>query len=116
MKKHATKEVKRHYKRVIDFGCCISRNPLCIVHHCHGGSMVQAWGNKSQSQRGISDFLVIPLHPHYHTGQEGIHTLGIDLWETMYGPQTELLEWVNNLLDYDIYELARKGKNGFNTD
>jgi len=72
--------------------------------------MVPVWGNKSQSQRGISDYLVIPLHPDLHTGDNGIHTLGVELWEKIYGPQTELLEWVNNLLDYDIFDLARKEK------
>jgi len=115
-KKNANKEVREHYKRVFDLGCVISRNPQCCIHHCHSGSMTARYGNKSQSQRGISDYLVIPLHPDLHTGDNGIHTLGIDLWETLYAPQTELLDWVNNLLDYDIYELALREKNGFNTD
>jgi hypothetical protein len=53
-------------------------------------------------------FLQIPLHAHYHVGDQGIdYGLGVQTWERYYGSQMELLEKVNEQLPYDIWELAK---------
>ncbi len=75
--------------------------------------MIDFFG-KSQSP-GMSQrqnhFLVIPLAAKYHVGDFGIDTgmgvLGsVREWERVLGSQIHWLAWVNNKLDYDIFELA----------
>ena len=56
--------------------------------------------------RKPSDFLVIPLCPDLHTGDRGIHIIGVKTWEDRFRPQILLLDWVNDLLPYDLWELA----------
>jgi hypothetical protein len=54
---------------------------------------------------------VIPLTAKYHVGDFGIDTgmgvfKGVKDWERTCGEQVFLLHWVNDRLDYDIWELA----------
>jgi hypothetical protein len=68
---------------------------------------VGVWRGKSQK---TSDWLVIPLHPHYHTGDEGIDKgsprLTVPDWEQLYGRQVDHLDEVCRLLGVDVWELA----------
>jgi hypothetical protein len=103
-----SRAIERHYRAVAALGCCVTRNEVVVIHHCFGGSMTPKYGLKSMSDRGISDWLVIPLWPPLHTGtNHAIHSLGAKRWEKKYGTQMEYLEWVNEQLDYDIYERYR---------
>ena len=56
--------------------------------------------------RKVSDWLCLPLHPDYHTGDYGIHTLGVKTWEKTFGEQAELLDQLGLRLGYDLWELA----------
>lgn len=54
-------------------------------------------------------FLQIPLEFNYHVGNFGIDTaLSVPEWERRFGAQVEHLHWVNEQLDYDIWEEARQ--------
>lgn len=103
------KEIRDHYQRVADLGCCVTRQPICVLHHCFGGSLVSVFGLKSMSDRGISDWLVIPLHPSLHTsGPDAFHSLGIYTWERKFGEQMSHLHWVNEQLEYNIFDKAEE--------
>jgi hypothetical protein len=58
-----------------------------------------------------NDFLVIPLAAKYHVGDFGIDTgmgifKGVKDWERVMGKQVDWLCWVNDRLDYNLFELA----------
>ena len=102
-------KLKKHYQNVAEMGCCVTGYPNVVLHHVVGGSMVPMYGLKSMSGRGISDWLVIPLMPALHTsGPRAIHSIGAGLWEEYYGTQMDHLRKINAVLDYDIFELAKK--------
>lgn len=112
MKNKIPKEIGDHYQRVVDMGCIVTESPICIIHHCMGGSMVSEFGLKSQSQK-LNDWLVIPLHPSLHTnGDQAIHRMPIKDWENTFYSQMYLLRLVNVRLKqlgfgYDIFQKAR---------
>lgn len=102
-------EIKRHYERVALLGCVLTGNPGVVLHHVFGGSIIPVFGMKSQSMRGLSDWLVIPIAPQYHTySAHAFHSIGAVQWERRFGTQMEHLEYVNSQLDYDIFALAHK--------
>lgn len=52
-------------------------------------------------------FLQIPIMLEYHTGVRGIDgSIGVETWEAMYGNQVDLLEEVNEQLEYDLWNQA----------
>lgn len=53
-------------------------------------------------------WLQIPLDVRYHVGNFGIDSgVGVLTWEGTFGTQMEHLEWVNDQVDYDIWEQAK---------
>ena len=91
-----TKEIKYHYARVADLGCVVCHSPIVALHHCFGGSCTKHYGLKSQSSRGISDWLVIPISPLLHTnGPDAIHTLGARQWEEKFGDTSAIKKYVS---------------------
>ena len=98
--------VSRHEKALRQMRCVVSRNPIVTLHHCHGGSLKENRWHVGMGQKQ-NPFLQIPLHHHYHTGNMGIDSgVGVVTWEQTFGTQMEHLEWVNEQLEYDIYEEA----------
>jgi len=103
-----------HWKKVRALGCCVSSTDQGVqIHHCHGGSMVDTFGELCMPGEGQKQnhFLVIPLAAKYHVGDFGIDTgmgafKGVKDWERVMGKQVDWLNWVNKRLYYDIFELA----------
>jgi hypothetical protein len=99
--------VTRHEKNLRELRCVVSRKPDVTLHHVHGGSMKQHRWHVGMGQKQ-NPFLQIPLNAHYHTGNMGIDTgVGVITWERTFGTQMEHLAWVNDQLDYDIWDQAR---------
>ncbi len=99
-------EMRRHWNRVAELGCIISKRPNPTIHHCHGGS-IQAMGITKGTAMKTSPWLVIPLDAEFHTGNMGIDgSMGVLTWEQTFGKQVELLDKVCLLLDYNIWERA----------
>ena len=105
MKKAPTAEIKRHWGRVAELGCLISYQPAPTMHHCHAGSMTEIIGLKGGALKS-SDWLVIPLHAHYHTGDQGVDRIGVLTWERLYGRQVDHLDRVCLLLGYNVWYRA----------
>lgn len=112
-KKAVPKEIRDHWKRVAALGCCISFSDQVQLHHCHGGSIRAKFGDRAMPGVGqkASDYLVIPLHPRYHTGELGIDSgTGVAGWEARHGSQLHYLEKVRQQIQrqygYDILEKA----------
>jgi hypothetical protein len=60
-------------------------------------------------------YLQIPLHEKYHTGSFGIDAgVGVTSWESQLGTQVALLDETEELLGYDIWDLARAHENPSN--
>lgn len=55
----------------------------------------------------VSDWLCIPLHPEFHTGDNGIHTLGVETWEEMFYKQYDLLQNLSDQLGYSLVGRAQ---------
>lgn len=99
-----------HWEIVRELGCCISRDTTTVtIHHCHGASVIDTWGDLAavgMAQRQ-NHYLVIPLAHRYHVGDYGIdYGVGVRSWEKMFDTQVRHLLWVDEQLDYDIFELA----------
>lgn len=102
------KTVKEHHENVRRLRCVISANPAVTLHHCHGGSMVEAGYSSGGAQRGCGEALVIPLKADFHVGDEGIdYGVGVLTWEKWYGTQMDFLREVSELLGYDLFQLHR---------
>lgn len=100
--------VTEHEKNLRSLRCAVSRNPSVTLHHCHGGSLKEHGWHVGMGQKQ-NPYLQIPLHTLYHTGDFGIDSgLGVITWEKRYGTQWEHLQWVNDQLHYDIFQLAGK--------
>lgn len=96
-----------HVTRVRGMRCVVSSRPDGIeLHHCHGGSISRAGIRRGLGQR-TSDWLVIPLHWEYHTGQYDPEAIGIDKWEMLFGEQVEHLRTVSRFVGYDVLERAK---------
>lgn len=112
-RKQVPKEIRDHWQRVARLGCVVTFSDMATIHHCHGGSIREFFGAKGMPGVGQkqNDWLVIPLHPRLHTGNDGIDSgMGVERWERRYGAQRQFLEHVRaqikNRHGYDIYEKA----------
>lgn len=100
--------VTQHEKNLRELRCCVTRYPYVTLHHCHGASMKDHGWHVGMGQKQ-NPFLQIPLKDIYHVGDLGIDSgYGVRRWEKHYGTQWEHLEWVNDQLDYDIFEQAKR--------
>jgi hypothetical protein len=89
-KKQPTKEERAHMGRVVQIGCLICLSPP-EIHHT---GTYQGGGRDHKR--------VLPLcHRHHRTGGYGvaIHA-GKKKWESIYGTEQELLDRVDELLNY----------------
>lgn len=68
---------------VDSLGCCICGQDS--THHHLTGHGYGGRGTKA------SDYLTMPLCNNHHTGEQGIHRMGVDSWETIYGSQFEFI-------------------------
>lgn len=108
MESNSTISVSRHEKNLRRLPCAVSRQPQVTLHHVHGGSIKDHGWHVGVAQKQ-NPFLQIPLHAEYHVGRFGIdYGYGVLSWERDFGTQWEHLEWVNDQLPYDIFQLAHE--------
>ena len=81
-----------HLARVATLRCVCCGAWSVQVHHCISGRF---------SQRKSGDRETIPLCWLHHLGPEGIHT-NKRLWEDTYGPDTDYLTTVADMLAGDL--------------
>lgn len=99
--------IKEHWNNVGQLRCMICDSPEITLHHCHGGSMIDRGVMRGTSQK-TSDWLVIPLHRVFHTGQYGIDSaMSVREWESRFDKQADLLDEVSRLLGYNVWDLWR---------
>jgi hypothetical protein len=85
-----TKAERLHKTRLAEIGCalCFRIHPPhepgpVELHHLRGGG----WGKGDYTT-------LIPLCVQHHRGHDGIHHLGVKLWERQFDvSQKELLQW-----------------------
>jgi len=101
--------VSRHEKNLRELRCMVTMMYPVTLHHCHGGSMTELGPEIQGPGMGERNnpFFQIPLMLDYHTGTRGIDgSLGVEVWESIFEKQVDLLNQVNDQLDYDIWEQA----------
>lgn len=84
-----TKEVKQRFDELSRFGCICCRMVHDVItpaniHHATG-IKYRAMGKKASAAH------VLPLCHFHHQGAEGIHTIGMRIWEARYGTQEYLM-------------------------
>lgn len=100
--------ISRHEKQLRQMSCCVSQRTPATLHHAHGGSMKDAGWHVGMGQKQ-NPWLQIPLHWDYHVGRWGIDSgYGVVSWERDFGTQMDHLQWLNDQLPYDIFDLARE--------
>ena len=92
MKKKANKQERAYMGRVAELGCVICGG-IPEIHH---NTKNRGYGAKS------SNYDIIPLCPHHHRGEEGIHHIGVKTWEAKYGDQDDLVKEVKLTVYKDI--------------
>ena len=77
------------HNEVAELGCIVTGRPNPTLHHIHSGSVARAGYVRGTSQRGVSDWLVIPLAAELHcAGQDAIDgSIGVSTWEAKHGAQ-----------------------------
>lgn len=111
------REIKDHWTRVANMGCLISGSRDSTIHHVHGGSIREFFGERCMpgTAQKQNDWLVIPIAERFHTGECGIDNgmgrfKGVAAWEEQFGTQLSMLERVRAVMlgkhGYDIYEKA----------
>lgn len=103
--------VTEHERNLRQLRCAVSMMTPVTLHHCHGGSMLNVGWHVGMGQRQ-NPYLQIPLHERYHTGRFGIDAgVGVQTWEGQLGTQVALLDETEDLLGYNIWDLARAYEN-----
>ena len=92
---------------VAEYGCMITRQPEVHLHHIRGGSVADAGINLGVGMKG-SNWLVLPLSHNFHTGDDGIHVVGVVEWEKRHGRQMDMMRAVCEALDFDALGRARE--------
>jgi hypothetical protein len=93
MKRTATADEKRHLAKVAAMGCIVC-SQVNGIHdtpaHAHHVRLNHGWGRSGH-------MMTIPLCPEHHTGKTGVHSMGRDEFEHMYGySEIRLLEIVQD--------------------
>lgn len=83
------KATKARFDELSRFGCICCRMVHGVItqaniHHATG-IKYRAMGKKASSEH------VLPLCHFHHQGTEGIHTIGMRIWEARYGTQEYLM-------------------------
>ena len=81
------KERKARFESLSEYGCIICMRPS-EIHHLIGYKY-------SSLSKKADDSNTIPLCVEHHRGQQGIHHMGMRVWEEVYGTQEQLLIRVN---------------------
>lgn len=105
--------ITAHEKLLRRMPCVVSGQTPVTLHHCKGGSMRDLLGCAGNPGKGakVSDWLQIPLHWRYHTGDFGIDSgQGIykskEHWELAFGKQVDFLARISQALGYDVFAKA----------
>lgn len=108
-----SREIRDHWDRVAALGCIVTFQEPVQLHHIHGGSVREEWGEQAMPGMGQrqSHWLVLPLHASLHTGQLAIDgSMGVKSWEARFGKQTDLIRQVRDRIkarfNYDMFEKA----------
>jgi hypothetical protein len=91
-------ERRERFEALAEMGCAICGQPPQIHHLI--GVRYRGMGQKAH------DMYTIPLCMNHHTGQQGIHKVGMKQWEFQYGTQEHLLEVTN--LKIEMLEQIKK--------
>lgn len=85
------KERKARFEFLSEYGCVICMRPP-EIHHLIGYKY-------SALSKKADDSNTIPLCVEHHRGSQGIHHLGMRVWEETYGTQAYHLSRINSALD-----------------
>lgn len=102
MKKKSKRIIRSRRDLIGRLPCIVSGRRPVVLHHCSGGSMKTIGVHAAMAMK-VHDRYIIPLHPDFHTGDYGIHTLGVETWEKKFGTQLRLLSRVEELLNESLY-------------
>ena len=88
---------KKDFGRIAELGCIVCRNvhgviTPAMIHHATG-IKYRSMGKKASNDH------VMPLCHNHHQGAQGIHTIGMRPWESMFGTQESLIKQTQMLLD-----------------
>ena len=84
------KERKARFEALAEYGCIICMRPA-EIHHLIGHPY-SSMGKKAD------DINTIPLCVDHHRGSQGIHHMGMRIWEEVYDTQINLLNKTNKSL------------------
>lgn len=62
--------------------------------------------HKSASAK-TSDYLCIPLCQNHHQGAEGLHQIGVQVWEERFGRQADHIDAIIARTGIDVWTLAK---------
>ena len=66
---------------------------IAVEHHMIGNQTVKGLALKADDERTMIICLA------HHTGKYGIHQIGVETWEAIYGKQVDMIEWTDNRKD-----------------
>lgn len=98
-----------HWDKLGQMGCCVCGHRPAQLHHASGGSLLTLGIHKAKGRKN-SDFLALPICHRHHLGRAGIHSLGVQTWERMWGYQTSHLARLGSMLGLDLISLAKGEK------
>lgn len=87
MKRAMTAAEVKWVSEATALGCMVSGQPA-EWHHMRNGSYTRVYGIVGGARRA-PHVHGIPLAPEFHRGAQGIHTLGAEQWEELYGEQVD---------------------------
>lgn len=96
---------RQYHRRLREMGCIITGLPNPEIHHCRAGSMQAVVGMTGGALKA-DDWLVIPLCKRLHNGDDGIHTIGVETWESAYDYQVELIDRLCLKTGIQVWSLA----------
>lgn len=108
---------KRHWARVIELGCLVTRTPYVegregpyrvTLHHARNGSMT-ARGIDRMAGRKTHNMLVIPIIQLIHIGPYGIDgqpRMPVGAWERRHRTQAEMIDEICDVLSIDLWAIA----------
>lgn len=108
------KNLKTYWNDVAALKCIVTRAPNPTLHHIHGASVMRELGLITGMALKQSDWLVIPLAAHLHTGQYGVDgCLGVESWEIRFGTQVDFMDDVCRRLNFNAWAAAGVNRDPF---
>jgi hypothetical protein len=103
-----TPTIREWWTTVAALNCIITRTPNPTLHHIKSGSVGDIGAHSGWSQRGVSDYLVIPLRADLHVaGSCAIDgSIGVRTWETKFGTQVEMMDEVCRVTGFNAWAAA----------